>query len=60
MNEYIENGAQLGWLIDIKKGEVYIYKPGTPVIAISNFDIILDGDEILSGFQFDLGDFKNS
>ncbi len=60
MNEYIENGAHLGWLIDIKKEEVYIYKPLTPVITINNFDSILDGGEVLPGFQFDLKDFKNS
>jgi len=31
MEEYMENGAQLGWLIDPRKKKVYVYRPGVPV-----------------------------
>ncbi|MBI2876469.1 MAG: Uma2 family endonuclease, partial [Candidatus Tectomicrobia bacterium] len=30
MHEYMENGAQLGWLIDPKERRVYVYRPGQP------------------------------
>ena len=31
MREYMENGAQLGWLIDPVAGQVFVYRPGAPV-----------------------------
>jgi Uma2 family endonuclease len=31
MQEYIANGARLGWLIDPIDKRVYIYRPGQPV-----------------------------
>ncbi len=44
MEEYMENGARLGWLIDPldSRRRVYIYRPNAPVE-------ILDGPETLSG-----------
>ena len=39
MEEYIENGAQLGWLIDPFKKNVYIYRPGQSVEC--SFSILL-------------------
>ena len=31
MREYLDNGAQLGWLIDPVDRKVYVYRPQTPV-----------------------------
>ena len=31
MQEYIENGARLGWLIDPEQRRVYVYQPGAEV-----------------------------
>ena len=31
MREYIENGALLGWLLDVPSKQAYIYRPGHPV-----------------------------
>ena len=31
MHEYMENGAQLGWLIDPLASQVFVYRPGAPV-----------------------------
>lgn len=31
IQEYIENGTQLGWLIDRKQRKVFIYRPGNVI-----------------------------
>ena len=31
MEEYIKNGARLGWLLDPMKQRVYVYRPGQEV-----------------------------
>ncbi|MBM4255962.1 MAG: Uma2 family endonuclease [Deltaproteobacteria bacterium] len=36
MQEYIDNGAHLGWLIDPLEQRVYIYRPGQPVETLDN------------------------
>ena len=51
MQEYIDNGARLGWLIDPPERRVYIYRPGLPIEQRNN-PSILRGDPILPGFVF--------
>src|SRR5215471_10445368 len=53
MQEYIENGAQLGWLIDPLEKSVYIYRPGEKAIYLKNPEAIT-GDPVLPGFVLDL------
>lgn len=53
MQEYIENGAQLGWLIDRKNKRVEIYRPGKDVEILDN-PASLSGENILPGFVLDL------
>ncbi|MEH2245205.1 Uma2 family endonuclease [Nostoc sp.] len=53
MQEYIENGAQLGWLIDRKNKRVEIYRPGKDVEILDNPGS-LSGENILPGFVLDL------
>jgi Uma2 family endonuclease len=60
MEHYIENGAQLGWLFDIKKEKVYIYEPRKDVVIVDGFNTSLGGGDTLHGFQFDLKEFKVS
>ncbi|WP_445627410.1 Uma2 family endonuclease [Nostoc sp. DSM 114167] len=36
MQEYIENGTQLGWLIDRKQRQVFIYRPNIAVEVLDN------------------------
>jgi len=55
MAEYISNGAQLGWLIDPFKKNVYIYRPGEPVRCIEHPNTI-DGDPVLPGFVFQVSE----
>lgn len=49
MVEYIENGAQLGWLLDPFGKAVYVYRKGRPV---ERFDdpTSVSADPLLSGF----------
>lgn len=53
MEEYVNNGAQLGWLIDPEERQVFIYRPGQPVEHLKN-PTSLVGDPLLSGFVLDL------
>jgi Uma2 family endonuclease len=53
MVEYVENGAQLGWLIDPRQKRVYVYRPGSPVEVIDAPETI-SGDPLLTGFTLDL------
>ena len=53
MEEYIENGAQLGWLIDPQTKKAYIYRPNAPVEERPNAKTII-GDPPLRGFKLDL------
>ena len=53
MQEYIENGAQLGWLIDPIEKKVYVYRPWEEVVCLENPETI-SGDPILPGFVLDL------
>ncbi|MEH2402149.1 Uma2 family endonuclease [Nostoc sp.] len=53
MQEYIENGAQLGWLIDRKNKRVEIYRPGKDVEILDN-PISLSGENVLPEFVLDL------
>jgi Uma2 family endonuclease len=52
MEEYVANGARLGWLLDPIQNVAYIYRPGQPVQEIDD-PVILNGNPILPGFQFD-------
>ncbi|MGH9800185.1 MAG: Uma2 family endonuclease [Blastocatellia bacterium] len=53
MEEYIENGAQLGWLIDPLKKKVYIYRPNAEV-EILDKPKTLSGEPVLKGLKLDL------
>jgi Uma2 family endonuclease len=59
MQEYLDNGAQLGWLIDPVDKKVYIYRPQTPVECLDNPQTIA-GDPVLPGFVLELGRIWNS
>jgi Uma2 family endonuclease len=50
MEEYIANGAALGWLIDPESRRVYVYKPDREVVILENPEIV-SGDPLLPGFE---------
>ena len=53
MEEYIENGARLGWLIDPKKEKVHIYRKNGEIEILKKPDKV-SGEDILKGFELDL------
>lgn len=53
MQEYIENGARLGWLIDPRSRQVEIYRPDQPVEQLDN-PSTLSGETVLPGFTLSL------
>lgn len=53
MQEYLDNGAQRGWLIDPPNRRVYIYRPGSELERLEN-PIAVSGDPELPGFFLDL------
>ncbi|AFZ00488.1 Uma2 family endonuclease [Calothrix sp. PCC 6303] len=53
MQEYIQNGAALGWLIDRKNKRVEIYRPHQDVEILEN-PSSLSGEDVLPGFILDL------
>jgi Uma2 family endonuclease len=53
MQEYIDNGARLGWLIDPANRQSYVYRPNHPVERLENPDTI-SGDPVLPGFVLEL------
>ena len=53
MQEYIENGVRLGWLIDRKNQQVYIYRPEVPVERLDH-PASVSGEPVLPGFVLDL------
>jgi Uma2 family endonuclease len=53
LQEYIDNGARLGWLLDPERRTVHVYHPGRDVEILVNPEE-LSGDPVLPGFRLDL------
>jgi Uma2 family endonuclease len=53
MDEYIENGAQLGWLIDPEMRRIHAYRPLQAVVIKENL-LETSADPELPGFVLDL------
>ncbi|MBN3943345.1 MAG: Uma2 family endonuclease [Nostoc sp.] len=54
MQEYIDNGALLGWLIDRQNLKVYIYRPNREVEILDNPEAV-SGNPELPGFILRMG-----
>ena len=54
MQEYIDNGARLGWMIDPIGRRTYVYRPGVAV-EVLDAPQTLSGEPELAGFTLDLG-----
>ena len=52
MEEYIANGARLGWLLDPDARKAYVYRPGADVEATEADE--LSGEGVLPGFTLRL------
>ena len=53
MQEYMDNGAKLGWLIDPQTRTVAVYRVGLEVEVLSN-PVELSGENVLPGFVLNL------
>lgn len=53
MQEYRDNGARLGWLIDRESQQVEIYRPNQAVEILANPET-LSGEDVLPGFVLEL------
>ncbi|MEH2165685.1 MAG: Uma2 family endonuclease [Nostoc sp.] len=53
MQEYIDNGVRLGWLIDPQNQQVEIYRPRQDVEVLQS-PTNLSGEDVLPGFVLDL------
>ncbi len=53
MQEYLDNGARLGWLIDPTEQVVYVYRPGEAVERLES-PTAVSGEPVLPGFGLQL------
>ncbi|WP_442944836.1 Uma2 family endonuclease [Nostoc sp.] len=53
MQEYIDNGTQISWLIDKKQRQVFIYRPNIALEELDN-PKTLCSETLLPGFVLDL------
>jgi Uma2 family endonuclease len=53
MEEYVQNGCRLGWLIDSKNKRVAVYRQGQPVEVIAS-PTTLSGEDVLPGFTLNI------
>jgi Uma2 family endonuclease len=53
MQEYLENGAELGWLIDPEEQKVYVYRAGAETVCWDNPETV-SGDPVLRGFTLNV------
>ena len=54
MQEYLKNGVQLGFLLDVATEKAYVYRPGQPIKTVQGYDQELSSEPVLPGFCFDL------
>ena len=54
MEDYLANGVQLGFLLDLEAETAYVYRPGQPLETLPGFDRALSGEPLLPGFALDL------
>lgn len=58
MAKWMDNGCKLGWLIDPVESKVFIYEPDQVVKEFSGFDHVIQGGNLLPGFELDLARLK--
>ena len=55
MQEYVANGARLGWLIDPRERQVLVYRPETPLELLDRPRSV-SADPVLPGFTLEMAD----
>ena len=54
MEEWMEGGSRLGWLLDPVDRRAYVYRAGQDMEVLEN-PATLDGEDVLPGFVFEVG-----
>jgi Uma2 family endonuclease len=54
MKDYLTNGMQLGFLLDVAAEAAYLYRPGQPAETVQGYNQELSGEPVLPGFRLDL------
>jgi Uma2 family endonuclease len=54
MQDYMESGCRLAWLIDTDKKMVYVYHSISEIMEVKGFDQSISASPILEGFILDL------
>lgn len=60
MEQWLANGAQLGFLLTDEPETAYLYRPGQPVEVVQGFDNELSGEPVLPGFRLDLRELREA
>ena len=53
-NSWIANGVRLAWLADVDNDRLWIYRADHSVELVTPLNRIIDGEDVLPGFTFDL------
>ena len=53
MQEFVANGARLGWLIDPRERQVSVYRPASPVRVLRQPETV-SGEPLLPGFSLEM------
>ena len=56
MEQWIANGAKLGWLIDPFEAMVYVYRPGQPPEELNRPEV-MEGEVPIAGFRLEMERF---
>jgi Uma2 family endonuclease len=59
MQEYIENGARLGWLIDTEARQVLVFQPQKKPVSLEKPEVLSE-NEVLMGFELDMQKIWNA
>ena len=54
MQEWMENGCRLAWLIDPAEQQVFLYRQNVQPSRVDSFDDVLSGEDVLPGFTLTL------
>ena len=53
MQEYVENGASFGWLIDPEERRAYVFRPNQATFCLDKPEL-LSGADVLKGLELDM------
>lgn len=58
IEEYLNNGCKLAWIIDPKKENVHIFRQGKSPEIKTGFNQSVSGENVLPGFELDLRELR--